>query len=47
MLDNQVAWIIGGAEGLGKAIATRLAKQGCNIIWKGGEWGVVEKISKS
>jgi NAD(P)-dependent dehydrogenase (short-subunit alcohol dehydrogenase family) len=32
MLDSQIAWVTGGAKGLGKAIATRLAKQGCNII---------------
>lgn len=32
MLDNQIAWVTGGAKGLGRAIALRLAKEGCDII---------------
>jgi 3-oxoacyl-[acyl-carrier protein] reductase len=31
-LKGKVAWITGGAQGLGKAIALAMAKEGANIV---------------
>ena len=30
--ENQVAVISGGADGLGKGIAARIASEGCNVV---------------
>ena len=32
MSDRRIAWVTGGAKGLGRAIALRLVKDGCDII---------------
>ena len=31
-LENQIAVVTGGAQGLGQAISGRLAREGCHVI---------------
>ena len=52
MFDGEVAWVTGSSTGIGRAVATGLAEQGCRVVvhYNRSEdeaRGVVEEISSS
>ncbi|MCA8900943.1 MAG: 3-hydroxybutyrate dehydrogenase [Hyphomonas sp.] len=48
MMKGKTALITGSTSGIGKAIATRLAEEGCNIILNGfGDSGEIDALKRS
>jgi NAD(P)-dependent dehydrogenase (short-subunit alcohol dehydrogenase family) len=46
LLENRVAVITGSAKGMGKAMALRFAREGCDIVVADIDWNGAQKVAK-